>query len=42
MLGHDWLDETAEGTEYLKAVSMLHLRQILNIIPNMQKLVKEP
>ncbi|OTA92253.1 hypothetical protein M434DRAFT_396605 [Hypoxylon sp. CO27-5] len=42
MLGHNWLDERgAEGIGYVRAVGTLFPRQLLNIMPDMQKIIRE-
>ncbi len=42
MLGHNWLDERgAEGIGYVRAVGTLFPRQLLNIMPDMQRIVRE-
>ncbi|KAI0890679.1 cytochrome P450 [Annulohypoxylon maeteangense] len=42
MLGHNWLDERgAEGIGYVRAVGTLFPRQLLNIMPDMQRIIRE-
>ncbi|KAI0842314.1 cytochrome P450 [Hypoxylon sp. FL0890] len=42
MLGHNWLDERgAEGIGYVRAVGTLFPRQLLNIMPDMHRIVRE-
>ena len=42
MLGHNWLDERgAEGIGYVRAVGTLFPRQLLSIMPDMERLVQE-
>ena len=42
LLGHNWLDERgAEGVGYVRAVGTLFPRQLLNIMPDMQRMIRE-
>jgi hypothetical protein len=42
MLGHNWLDERgAEGIGYVRAVGNLFPRQLLSIMPEMDKIVQQ-
>lgn len=42
MLGHNWLDTRgSEGVGYVRAVGTLFPRELLHIMPDMQRIVRE-